>query len=236
MSIIGCRQRDARFPGQAVQLGQDCLLLPDAIIPVHKPSGDLPCQACGQTDQSLMILLQQFQIHPGLIVKALDVPQGYQLYEVLIAGLIPAQQHQVIGTGIQPMHLVMAAPGGYIHLTADDGLDTSFLRRLPEFHCPVHAAVIGDRHRSLPQFLDALYQLLDAARPIQQAVFRMHMQMHKIRHKCSLLRLGAQGICKNLEPLETVIDAGAANGRIQKLPQFLQAQFRVVHPQKRHLL
>ena len=129
-----------------------------------------------------MILRQQIHIHPGLTVKSLNIAQGYQLDEILIAGLVPAQENQVIGAGIQPMYLVMPAPGGNIDLAANDGLDACLLCRLPELHCPIHAAVVGNRNSSLSQLLYPLHQLPDPASPVQQAVFRMHMQMHKIRH------------------------------------------------------
>ena len=49
-----------------------------------------------QADNSLMVLAQNLLVYPGLIVHALDIGQRYQLYQILIAGLIFCQQNQMI--------------------------------------------------------------------------------------------------------------------------------------------
>ena len=118
---------------------------------------------------------QQLHIHPRLAVKALHIGHGHQIAEVAIPHLIFTQQHQVAGRAVQLSGVVEPGPGCHIHLTADDGLDARPQAGPVEVHSAEHHSVVGDGHSLLSQLLDPLHQLLDAAGPVQQGVFRMYM-------------------------------------------------------------
>jgi hypothetical protein len=58
------------------------------------------------------------------VVEAFGVPDGHQLHEVVVAGLVGGQQGQVVvGLGDPGGVLVEAAADGDVDLAADDGLD-----------------------------------------------------------------------------------------------------------------
>ena len=106
----------------------------------------------------------------------------------------------MIGLAVKRRILVEAGAGGNIDFAADDRMDARSLSRLPEQHSAVEHAVIGDRNGGLPELLDALHKLLDAAGAVEQRIFCMHMQMHKRLHtvtsflKCGILNAEC-GIC-----------------------------------------
>ena len=77
------------------------------------------------------------------------------------------------------MDPVGAAPGGHIHLTADDGLDALRLAGFVEVHHTVHHAVVRNGHGGLAQLLHPLHQQGDAAGPVQQGKFGMDVQVDK---------------------------------------------------------
>ena len=122
-----------------------------------------------------MILLQQLMIHPGLAVKAVQIRLGYHIAQVLIAGHILTQQHQMVIVVVNAVDPVSPASGGHIDLAANDRLNPRFLRCLIEVDDAVHCPVIGDGNGSLAQLLHPAHELFDPARAIQQAVFRMNM-------------------------------------------------------------
>ena len=121
------------------------------------------------------MLLQQVQVNAGLHVKALQESLGHHVGQVAVPLLVPAQEHQVGEVGVILVHLLEPgpAPGGHIHLTADDGLDPLRLAGLVEVDHPVHDAVVGDGHRLLAQLLHPLDQLVDPAGPVQKGKLGM---------------------------------------------------------------
>ena len=147
------------------------------ILPVPQHPGDLPRQARRQCDEAPAVLPQQGQVDAGLDIKALRPGHGHHVGEVAIALLVLAQQHQMAALGVEFMDLVKpgAASGRHIHLTADDGLDSLRLAGAVKIDDAVHHAVVCDGTGILPHGLHDLRQIPDAARAVQQAVFRMHM-------------------------------------------------------------
>ena len=152
-----------------------CRLQCALIVILHELLGNLAGQAGRKGNQALMILLQQLMIHPGLAVKAVQIRLGHHVAQVLIAGHILTQQHQMVIVVVDAVDPVSPASGGHIDLAANDRLNTRFLRRLIEVDDAVHCPVIGDGNGSLAQLLHPAHELFDPARAIQQAVFRMNM-------------------------------------------------------------
>ena len=85
------------------------------------------------------------------------------------------------GFGIKFMHLIKARTAGHIDLAADDRMDTLRLTGAVKINGAVHGTVVRDRHRRLPHLLDQLRKVTDTAGAVEQAIFRMNMEMCK-RH------------------------------------------------------
>ena len=88
----------------------------------------------------------------------------------------------MVGGGIQPVDLIEARAGGHIDLAADDGADALLFALLVKIDDAVHDAVVGNSDSGLSQRLGTLYQSLDAAGAIEEAVFAVDVQMDKIGH------------------------------------------------------
>ena len=140
-----------------------------------------------EADQSLVVLAQQIHIHARAVVKALDKAAGDHIAEIAVAGFVLAQQNQMIRLAVKRVYLVKARARRDIDFAPDDGLDARGLRRAVEVDHAVHDAVVGDGNRLLPDLLYARHQIADAARAVQQAVFRMQMQMDKTHNPTPLL-------------------------------------------------
>ena len=110
-----------------------------------------------------MVLAQQLQVHPGLVVKALHPGLGHQGDKVVVALLVFAQEHQVAAFAVQLVDLVEAGAAGHVDLAAQNGLDAPLFGRLIKIDHAVHTAVVGDGHRLLAQCLGGIQQPLDAA-------------------------------------------------------------------------
>ncbi len=199
VGVVGGNQRDAGLFMEGQQAGVDSLLLGDAVIlqlqiivapteqlvvlqgdglctvviAVHEQVLHLARQTGRQADQALGMLLQQLPVDTGLVVKALGEARRAKLDEVLVAGHVFAQQHQMPGLIVQLVDLIKAAAGGNVQLTADDGLDPGLFGGLVEIHAAVHHAVVGDGNGGLSQLLHPLHQRAQTAGAVQQAVFGM---------------------------------------------------------------
>ena len=115
---------------------------------------------------------------------------GRQLDEVLVAGLVFGQKDQVMINVAAPRGglLVEPAAGRDIDLAADDWLD-ALLARLPvEIHRPVEHPVVRDGQRGELQLTRPLHQTVQAARPIEQRILGVQVQMNKVgvRHEYKL--------------------------------------------------
>ena len=72
-------------------------LLRAGIIPRGKQPGNLPRKAGGKADQPLRFLRKQLKVDPGLLIKAVDASPADQRNQILIAGLVYEEQHQMMG-------------------------------------------------------------------------------------------------------------------------------------------
>ncbi|MPM53878.1 hypothetical protein SDC9_100648 [bioreactor metagenome] len=122
---------------------------------------------------------QQLDIDPGLAVKAFGKATAYQRAEIAVTRLIFAEEDEVPCLGVQLVDPVKPGPGCHVDLAADDGLDPPGLAGLVKIDHPVHHPVVGDGDGGLPQLLGTLHQSAYPAGAVQQAVFRVHMEMDK---------------------------------------------------------
>ena len=70
----------------------------------------------------------------------------------------------------------------HIDLTADDGLDPCIQCSFIKFHRTIHGTMVCDGDTVHTQFFYPVYKFLDFCGTVQQAVFRMDMQMRKRHH------------------------------------------------------
>ena len=202
MGVVRCRHRDAGLPRQADELRQHDLvffkavvlqfdvivalaeqvpipqrcLLGAVIVPCQNRAGYLARQAGGQADQTIVVLFQQFLIDTRLGVKTLGKAGRHHLDKVLVACLVFAEQNQVV-VAVDTVDLIKAGAGGYIDLTADDGLDARRFGRIKESHAAVHDTVVGDSARRLPHRFQLVKHPVNAAGTVQQAVLGVDMKV-----------------------------------------------------------
>ena len=125
------------------------------------------------------MLAQQLQINARPDIKAVQKSARHQIAQIAVARFVFAQQHKVLRLVVHAMDAILHPARRDIDLAADDGLDARRLGRAVKVDHAVHHAVVGDGNGVLPQLLDALHQLIDAAGAVEQAVFRMNVQMYK---------------------------------------------------------
>lgn len=125
---------------------------------------------------------EEFVIDAGVIIEAVQLGGGGNFQEVLIAGLIFGQKEQVGRSFIQLRVFLPHGAGGHVGFDADDRLDVELLCGAEEIDNAEQCAVIGDGEGGHLQFVGALKQLGDIAKPIEQGVFGVDMQVDKIGH------------------------------------------------------
>ena len=145
---------------------------------------DLPCQTGRKTDNSLMKGPKNLVIHPRFIVESVHIAFGHDLHQVLIPLIVFRQKHQVV-IPVLTADCLPVKPGTWSHidLTADDGFHSCLPGCPVKINDPVHGSMVCNGHTVHSQFLSPGCQFLDLAGAVQQAVFRMDMQMCKC-HSC----------------------------------------------------
>ena len=134
--------------------------------------------AAGERDEPLGVALQQLAVNAGLVVEPLQVRQGDQLYQVLVAGVALGQEGQVVGA-LVGWGLGVAALRRHIHLAADDGLDARGGALGVEVYGPVQVAVVGDGQSGHAQLFGSANELMDAAQAIEEAVLSVYVQVRE---------------------------------------------------------
>ena len=203
VTVVGAHQRNVHLPGQLDQPRQHLLLLGNAVVlqldeevapskdvqialghgarvvfpSIQQQLGQIARQAGAHGDQALVVLLQQGIVHPRAVVVTPQPALAHQRGQVLIALLVLAQQNQVaVVPGDAGLVVHVRAD---VHLAADHRMDALGLGRAVEVQHAVHHAVIGDGAGLHAQLLQPLHQRLDAARAVQQRIFRVQMQVCK---------------------------------------------------------
>ena len=208
---------DLGLLGQAVVLQlQVEVLRPEGLLePVNRlarlgqlvllnPLRDFARQAAGERDQPLLVRRQQFLVDARLVVIALQMRRRGELDQVLVAGFILGQQHEVVidVPSARAGLLLEPAPGRDIDLAADDRLDALLARRLVKINRPVKHAVVGDRQRGELQLVRLVHQPVQTAGAIEQRILGVQMQMNKfgVRHSSTLRQVNQPRQDANCEP------------------------------------
>ena len=157
------------------------------VLLIQQVFGQVAGNAGGQGDQALVVLADEIVVHAGAVIEPPRERLAHQGHQVPVARFVLAQQNQMAvfpGQGALVLHV-----GTHVYLAPDHGMNTGVLARLVKLHRAVQHAVVGDGAGVHAQLLHALDQLLDPARAVQQAVFRMQMQVREGHGRPSLLNL-----------------------------------------------
>ena len=149
------------------------------VLAVDYLARDVAGEAAGEADQTLGVLAQQRPVDARLDVEALGEAHGDEIAEVAVARLVLAQQDEVGVAVVDAVLAVGQRAGRDIDLAAGYGLDAGLAAGAVEVDRAVHDAVVGDGQRVEAQSLGALGEGVYPALAVEQAVFRMHMQVNK---------------------------------------------------------
>ncbi len=142
---------------------------------------DLAGEAPRQPDEAGGVLRQHVLVDARSVVEALRVADGDELDEVVVAGLVGGQQRHVVVRLLDPAaRLVVATPRRDVDLAAEDRLDALGAAGVVEGDGPEHVAVIGHGHRLHPELRHLVDELVDVARPVEEAVLRMEMKVNEV--------------------------------------------------------
>ena len=132
------------------------------------------------------MLGQQFVIHAGLVIEAVEISGGNQLDEILIALFVFAEQDQVVGAlGARAAIFVIIRRD--VHFTADDGLHTVRGGLVIEIRSAEKISVVRDGDGGHPETGGFSGEFADFASAVQKRVVRVKMQMNEVRGGHSFL-------------------------------------------------
>ena len=124
------------------------------------------------------MFFQRLDVNTRFIMEAFQVADGAQFAEVPIAGLILAQKKQVaIGSGLILGRSIGAMSRGEVQLSADNRFNAASFGRQIEIDYAEHGAMVGDGARAHAILFASLDKFRDLDRAVENAVFRMNMEM-----------------------------------------------------------
>jgi len=127
------------------------------------------------------MLPEKVFVHSRLAVKTVQGPVRNQLDEVMVAGVVLGQQHQMIA-GVGKSRCLVGMIMADIDFAADDGLEAELSGGEIKFERAVKVAVVGDGNGVHAEVLGFGAKVFQADGAVQQAVFCMAVQVDKIGH------------------------------------------------------
>ena len=134
----------------------------------HHQARDLARATGRETDDAFGVIGQEGFVHAGSVVKAFQLAGCGNQHQVLITDVVFGQKHQMVGSAIESGVAVGHAPGGNVHLYADDGFHPGRLAGAVELNDAIHHTVVSEGNGPLAQFGGARGQLVHAAHAVQQ--------------------------------------------------------------------
>jgi len=207
VDVVGRHQAEAEFPRHRQQRAVDRRLLRDPVVlefqeeavsavqlgilpgeaarfflpPLEEEAGDLPGETGAARDQPFAVAGEQLAVHPRLVVEALDVAVSHQPHQVAVALAALRQQQEVAHLGVHLPLPVEPAPGGYVHLAADDRLDSVLLAAPVEGDHPIQYPVVGESHPAQPELGRPRGDVGDAGGAVEEAVLGVYVEMGESR-------------------------------------------------------
>ena len=188
---------------EIVALAEAFLVLPGGLPGLlrqvlHDVALHFPRKAGGQRDQPLMVTVQDFHVHPGLVIIPFREALADNLHQVGVAGVVLRQQDKMVVPVLAAGGLfVETGVGRYIDLAANDRVDALFLRRPVEVDDAVHDAMVRDGGAVHAQLLHPGDILFDFIGTVQEGVFRVDVEMYEC-HMRNLLLSSANKFTYNI--------------------------------------
>jgi len=146
------------------------------VAALGEPAREARGQAARQDDQALTVRRQLGEVDRRLAaVEALEEPGRAQPHEVAVALIGGRHEGQVVALGL--LRAAVRVVVDVVDLAADDRLDPVLLGRLVELDGAVHHTMVGQRERRLPEGRGALGERVDLARPVEQRVLGVDVQV-----------------------------------------------------------
>ena len=137
---------------------------------------DASGEAAGERDQPLRVGLEQLPVDARLVVVALEVGRRGELDQVAVAGVVGGEEREVgvaLGLG--------AAVVGDVDLAAEQRLDAVLAGLAVELDRPGHGAVVGEPDRRHLELSGAGREGRDAARPVEDRVLGVDVEVDERR-------------------------------------------------------
>ena len=201
MRVVGGHQRNARFLTQPQQRGHQALvevesvvldfeveiLLAEHILVLESKAAagvvsgfeqrfvQIAPQAGRSAYQPLAMSGEQILVNAWFVVKAFEEGGRDQLDQVLVAGLILAQQQQVvIAIGVAARLVPLLRD---VDFAADDRLDAPARGFLMKMNGAEQVAVVGNRHRRHLLPFDQIHQPRDLTSAVKQRIVGVAVQV-----------------------------------------------------------
>src|SRR4029077_3733835 len=144
------------------------------------PLAEARRETAGERDHALRVAVEQFHVDRRLAaLQAVEKPRRGELDKVAVSARIGREQRQVIA--LAPHRSARTVVVDEIDLAADDRLDPVLRARLVQLDRSVHHAVVGEAERGLAELSSALGESVDLARPIEQRVLAVDVEMDAAR-------------------------------------------------------
>ena len=155
------------------------------LVVLRQAARHLSRETRGGADDPARVPRHDLAIDARLVVEALQIPDGRELDEVLVALAVAREQNEVVVRlpDLTPAHadrlLVAAVAGRDVRLHADDGPDALLLRRLAEGPRPEQAAVVGESQRGHLVFLRPADEVGEAVGAVEEGVLGVAVQVNE---------------------------------------------------------
>ncbi len=134
-------------------------------------------EAAARRHDPLAVPLEELEVHPGLVVVAVEVRRRRELDEVVVAGVRRGQDREVEDVVVGAARAVVATRRDEVRLGADDRLHPRVARGPVEVEDAVHVAVVGDPDRGLAVGHGSRHDLGHARRTVEHRVLGVEMEV-----------------------------------------------------------
>src|SRR5579863_6128205 len=218
MRVVGGDQRDAGFDGEAIDLGDETLVLvepmvlnfekevflaEDVAVGVSEPAGvvvffgengfvEVAAQAGREADEAFGMCGEEILVDARLVVEAFQERRGNHLDQVFVAFLVLAEQDEMVVTVAVDARLESLL--GNVHLATDDRMNPLRLRGVVEADRAEEVAMIG--HGDSGHFLlcDDFHELIDFARAVEQRIIGVVVEVNEggLGHRETAIQLSGE--------------------------------------------
>ena len=176
-----------------LQLEEEVARAEDVAIGRRRPGGalelvgaqrarHLALQTAAERDEPPAVAGQQVLVDARLVVEPLGVGRGRELHEVVEPLVGFRQQDEVVRRFADRPALGEPAARRDVHLAPEDRLDAPLPRLVVKDDRREQVPVLGHRERRHLEPLGLGQQLADPARPVQQRVLRVQVEVDELGH------------------------------------------------------